>query len=133
MTSSFCSVPAVVAYDAAQLAPSVSLDWVLACGIRTTGSTLTGPLALPSGDGVYTTVLTDVSVVASLPVDLLLGATWSMSLLATNPDTVIRLHDGWFPPARQRDVVIPAPALRPFGPHSEGSAFVSDLPETFMS
>ncbi|KAK7015084.1 hypothetical protein R3P38DRAFT_3572974 [Favolaschia claudopus] len=157
MSSSFCGAPVLAAYDSSQLASRVSLDWVLACGLRTTGSTLTGSLTLPSTVGVCTAILADVSVVASLPVDLVLGTAWSSSLLATSPDIAVRLCDGWFSCTVRESVGdryavrashgsdrSGAPLTLPSqqnsgdsafasGLDSEGRAFAYDPPRTFAS
>ncbi|KAK6967134.1 hypothetical protein R3P38DRAFT_2815276 [Favolaschia claudopus] len=159
MSSLFCGAPVVVAYDAALVTPQVSLDWVLACGIRTAGTLLTGTLDLPSNAGGYTTVLSGVSVVASLPVDLVLGAVWATSLSSTSPGISVRLCDGWFSlaarpsrhslhavPASSSDsdigttsCSIPPPLDLPsafasgYGTNSEGRAFACDPPRTFAS
>ncbi|KAJ7864136.1 hypothetical protein B0H14DRAFT_2736852 [Mycena olivaceomarginata] len=72
----------------------VSLDWVINSGVPTRGSQLSGRLMLPCNTGGISILLSDVTVVASLPCDLVLGLDWVPLIRKSAQRVVVHLSSG---------------------------------------
>ncbi|KAJ7925510.1 hypothetical protein B0H13DRAFT_1975078 [Mycena leptocephala] len=68
--ATFCDAVVSTQFDSHATSSHVSLDWVINSGVPTRGSQLSGRLTLPCNTGGISILLSDVTVVASLPCDL---------------------------------------------------------------
>jgi hypothetical protein len=95
--ASLCDVPLSTAFDSTLPSSLLSLDWVLASGLRPNNSLLSGRLCLPyyrdSTDGVWS-LNVQLAISASLPFDLVLGHDWLQLSQTTLPYASFDLASG---------------------------------------
>ncbi|KAJ7911407.1 hypothetical protein B0H13DRAFT_2009825 [Mycena leptocephala] len=72
----------------------VSMDWVINSGVPMRGSRLSGQLTLPCNTGGISILLSDVTVVASLPCDLVLGLDWVPLMRKSAQRVVVHFSSG---------------------------------------
>ncbi|KAF7372959.1 hypothetical protein MSAN_00503100 [Mycena sanguinolenta] len=89
--ATFCNVAVSAVFEGHVARSSVSLDWIMASGIRTLNCHVSGSLTLPSHVGVVSVCMNDVPLAASLPSDLVLGLDW-LQLVHSSLGSEIILH-----------------------------------------
>ncbi|KAJ7027657.1 hypothetical protein C8F04DRAFT_1121901 [Mycena alexandri] len=92
--ATFCDAVVSTQFDSHATSSHVSLDWVLNSGVPTCGSRLSGRLTLPCNTGGISILLSDVTVVASLPCDLVLGLDWVQLMRKSAQRVVVHLSSG---------------------------------------
>ncbi|KAJ7023999.1 hypothetical protein C8F04DRAFT_1132628 [Mycena alexandri] len=84
--ATFCDAVVSTQFDSHATSSHVSLDWVLHSGVPT--------LMLPCNTGGISILLSDVTVVASLPCDLVLGLDWVQLMRKLAQRVVVHLSSG---------------------------------------
>jgi hypothetical protein len=92
--ATFCDAVVSTQFDSHATSSHVSLDWVINSGVPTRGSRLSGRLTLPCNTGGISILLSDVTVVASLPCDLVLGLDWVPLMRKSAQRVVVHLSSG---------------------------------------
>ncbi|KAF7314095.1 ATP-dependent DNA helicase [Mycena chlorophos] len=113
LAATLCNVPASCSVDQSSVSSLVSLDWVLAAAIRTSGAQLTGTLLL-NALGARVSMPLTVPVHADLSYDLILGQDWLLFCPDMLPDTTSRLSSGLVQPGKP--AVAAAPPHAPTSP-----------------
>ncbi|KAJ7847314.1 hypothetical protein B0H13DRAFT_2092026 [Mycena leptocephala] len=92
--ATFCDTVVSTQFDSHATSSHVSMDWVINSGVPTRGSRLSGRLTLPCNMGGISILLSDVTVVASLPCDLVLGLDWVPLMRKSAQRVVVHLSSG---------------------------------------
>ncbi|KAJ7204906.1 hypothetical protein C8J57DRAFT_1542007 [Mycena rebaudengoi] len=94
-SATFCNLAVSTTFNAELEKSALSLDWVLASGIKTTVSIASGVLSLPCEDTVCA-MHVELTVTASLPFDLVLGRDWLHFCRDSLPNSRFILSSGLF-------------------------------------
>ncbi|KAJ7480417.1 hypothetical protein B0H11DRAFT_2274879 [Mycena galericulata] len=93
LPATFCSKQLSTSFDPLSEESRVSLDWILANGIRAPQSAASGILTILSG-GTVCSIPIKLSVRSDLPYDLVLGRDWSFFCRQTLPYASFSLSSG---------------------------------------
>ncbi|KAJ7258656.1 hypothetical protein C8J57DRAFT_1644624 [Mycena rebaudengoi] len=94
-SATFCNLAVLTTFNAELEKSALSLDWVLASGVKTTVSIASGVLSLPCEDTVCA-MHVELTVTASLPFDLVLGRDWLHFCRDSLPNSRFILSSGLF-------------------------------------
>lgn len=92
-SATFCDLPLSTTFCSDLEKSVLSLDWVLASGLRTTASTTSGTLCLPCDDSVCSMTV-QLAITTSLPFDLVLGRDWLLFCRDSLPSSRFVLSSG---------------------------------------
>ncbi|KAJ7191027.1 hypothetical protein B0H12DRAFT_1148001 [Mycena haematopus] len=92
--ATFCDVPVSTVFDCNAPISSVSLDWVINSGLRTSNSRASGVLTLPCTSGLISTHVNNLPVASSLPSDVVLGLDWFRFVSEHTSESAVRLSSG---------------------------------------